>query len=119
MRTYDDYRRILELWEQGHNKLQISQLTGILRATVRDCIARFGSVNHRIESHNATDLPLNISFDQTRKVLTLWEQGRSKTDIMAITGFSKYMVTRCIEQYRTVAQLRRRTVRSDRFSNGT
>jgi hypothetical protein len=44
MRSYDDYRRILELWEQGFNKSEIEQMTGIPRATARDCIKRFGTL---------------------------------------------------------------------------
>lgn len=26
MRTYEEYKRILQLWEQGHNKVQIVKL---------------------------------------------------------------------------------------------
>jgi hypothetical protein len=44
MRSYLELRRILELWEQGHNKLQISKMTGIPRGTIRDCIDRYVSV---------------------------------------------------------------------------
>jgi hypothetical protein len=44
MRTYGELKRILELWEEGHTKKGISILTGIPRATVRDCISRYGSV---------------------------------------------------------------------------
>jgi hypothetical protein len=44
MRSYDDYRKILELWEQGYNKLQIANMINIPRATVRDIIFRYGSV---------------------------------------------------------------------------
>jgi hypothetical protein len=44
MRTYDEYRYILELWEQGFNKSEIERITGIPRATARDCIKKFGTV---------------------------------------------------------------------------
>jgi hypothetical protein len=44
MRSYHELKQILELWEQGHNKLQISKMTGIPRWTVRDCIDRYGTV---------------------------------------------------------------------------
>lgn len=41
-RSYDEYRQIMELWESGlKNKKAITRLTGIPRATVRDCIERF------------------------------------------------------------------------------
>src|SRR5688500_1791834 len=45
MRTYEELKWILELWEEGHTKKGISFLTGIPRATVRDCISRYGSVS--------------------------------------------------------------------------
>jgi hypothetical protein len=44
MRSYEDFRRILELWEQGKNKLQIAKILGIPRPTVRDCIKRYRSL---------------------------------------------------------------------------
>jgi hypothetical protein len=44
MRSYDEYHEILTLWEDGFNKLQIATMTGIPRATVRDCINKFGDL---------------------------------------------------------------------------
>lgn len=44
MRTVGEYRRILALWESGNNKKHIARLTGISRATVRDCINKYGSL---------------------------------------------------------------------------
>jgi hypothetical protein len=44
MRTDEEYRQILTLWEQGTNQLQIARHTGIQRATVRDCIKKFHSL---------------------------------------------------------------------------
>ncbi|MBA3873826.1 MAG: HNH endonuclease [Anaerolineae bacterium] len=44
MRSYAELRQILELWEQGGSKKSISNKLGIPRATVRDCIYRYGSV---------------------------------------------------------------------------
>jgi hypothetical protein len=44
MRSYPELRRILELWEEGKNKMQIAKITGIPRATIRDCIDRYISV---------------------------------------------------------------------------
>ncbi|MBN8635496.1 MAG: hypothetical protein J0M07_09265 [Anaerolineae bacterium] len=44
MRSPDEYRQILRLWEAGRNKSEIEQITGIPRATVRDCIKRYGNV---------------------------------------------------------------------------
>src|SRR5262249_5387401 len=44
MRKYEEYQQILELWESGMAKKRIAITLGIPRATVRDCIDRFGSV---------------------------------------------------------------------------
>jgi len=44
MREPHEYRQILELWEQGMPKKRIAITLGIPRATVRDCIERYGSV---------------------------------------------------------------------------
>jgi len=44
MRDYDDYRKILELWELGFNKKQIERIAYIPRTTVRDCISRYSSL---------------------------------------------------------------------------
>lgn len=44
-RDLEDYRKIMELWEFGlKNKKAIARLTGIPRATVRDCIKRFNTL---------------------------------------------------------------------------
>jgi len=44
MRSPDEYRRILRLWEEGMNKSEIEQITKIPRATIRDCIKRYGNL---------------------------------------------------------------------------
>jgi hypothetical protein len=44
MRTYEDYEKILELWEMGIPKKRIGIILGIPRPTVRDCIERYGSL---------------------------------------------------------------------------
>jgi intein-encoded DNA endonuclease-like protein len=41
MRTYEEYERILTLWERGYTKLAISQITDIPRTTIRECIEKF------------------------------------------------------------------------------
>jgi len=50
MRTYEEYHKILELWERGFNKKQIARLTGIPRPTVRDCINRYQSLEGLVTS---------------------------------------------------------------------
>ncbi len=44
MRTYEEYRRILELWEKEPNKKKIARETGIPRGTVLDCVNTYGSI---------------------------------------------------------------------------
>lgn len=44
MREYEEYRKILTLWEQEIPKKRIAIMLDIPRATVRDCIERYGSV---------------------------------------------------------------------------
>ena len=43
MRSYDEYRQIMRLWDDGMNQSEIEQITGIPRTTVRDCIKRYKS----------------------------------------------------------------------------
>jgi hypothetical protein len=43
MRSNNEYRQILQLWEAGYNKSAIERETGIPRPTVRDCIKKFGT----------------------------------------------------------------------------
>ena len=64
MRTYEEYREILTLWEAGTNKKAISRMTGIPRPTVRDCIERYGSLqgledNRERASRSTPDEVLN------------------------------------------------------------
>jgi hypothetical protein len=42
--TYEEYKRILELWQQEPNKKKISRIMGVPRKTVADCIYRYESV---------------------------------------------------------------------------
>lgn len=44
MRTYDEYHKILELWERGIPKKRIGIMLNIPRLTVHDCIKRYGSL---------------------------------------------------------------------------
>lgn len=44
MRTDDEYRQILGLWEQGYNQVRIAHMIQIPRATVRECIVRYETV---------------------------------------------------------------------------
>jgi hypothetical protein len=44
MREYEEYRKILELWELGTPKKKIAIQLNIPRATVRDCVTRYCSL---------------------------------------------------------------------------
>ncbi|MEQ8675898.1 MAG: HNH endonuclease [Aggregatilineales bacterium] len=103
MRNYDEYREILYLWGAGHNKLQIAKLTGIPRPTVRDVIARYGSVDGLEQHLQVQNVPENSAL--ALEVLKLWEMGKSKVEIGEITGYTRYMVSACIEQFRSLAGL--------------
>lgn len=45
MRTYEEYHKILCLWDDGFNKSEIARMTKIPRGTVTDCIKKFGSLD--------------------------------------------------------------------------
>lgn len=45
MRTYEEYKLILTLWEEHRNKKLIAEITGIPRRTVTDCIKRYGNLS--------------------------------------------------------------------------
>lgn len=64
MRSYPELRQILELWEQGNNKLQIAKITGIPRATIRDCIQRYRSVAELDELMRSGVQPQTESSDE-------------------------------------------------------
>lgn len=59
MRSVDEYRQILSLWEAGENKKSISRITGIPRKTVVDCIYRYGSLE-TLENVLATSQGLRL-----------------------------------------------------------
>lgn len=64
MRTYEEYERILDLWELGFPKKRIAIILGIPRPTLRDCIKRYGNLqgleeNREWASRNTPDEVLN------------------------------------------------------------
>lgn len=58
MRSYDEYKRILLLWEEGFNKSEIERRTGIPRPTIYDCIKRYGSLHNLITYEQAHEHPI-------------------------------------------------------------
>lgn len=103
MRSFEEYRQILELWEQGVNKLQISKRLNIPRGTVQVCIKKYESVEKLEVSKQSSQSVDN--YELARSVMTLWEAGKTKTAIEEETGYSKYMVNLCIEQFRSLKQM--------------
>lgn len=96
MRTYEEYERILTLWESGENKKAIARITGIPRATVRDFINRYGSLGHpetlrmrfcivyaiqkilRLEAFMPIYWVYTSVMAQSMNVILLWKIGSSK-----------------------------------------
>ena len=103
MRSYEEYKQILHLWEQGHNKVQIAKLTGIPRSTVTECIKKYHSVDGLDQSLN--EKIDDIDYEEAQNVLTLWESGKSKVEIIATTKLSKYAVDIYIDRFRSLAGL--------------
>jgi len=62
MRSYDEYKQILELWELGINKKAISRYTGIPRRTVIDCIQRYGSVEQLVQQSQQAIEPILLKI---------------------------------------------------------
>ncbi|GAB4319687.1 MAG: hypothetical protein Kow00117_09330 [Phototrophicales bacterium] len=107
MRTFEEYHRILSLWERGYNKKQIAKETGIPHATVRDCITRYGSVSKLLEEKNPSNTFNPDIQTLYRQILTLWEAGEPKIRIAKKLSVTRYIVMTCIEKYRTLAELER------------
>jgi len=62
MRSYDEYRQIMKLWESGVSKKAISRITNIPRRTVIDCIQRYENLEtlERVAEEEVTPLLLKI-----------------------------------------------------------
>jgi hypothetical protein len=62
MRTYEEYYKILELWERGYPKQRIEFALNIPRATIRDCIKKFGSLKtleeNKVQASKSTPAPI-------------------------------------------------------------
>jgi len=83
MRGYDDFRRILELWEQGKNKLQIAKILGIPRATVHDCIKRYQSLAD-LERFIATGIQPDNDATQRRTYIIPYRHGQTRYSVEAL-----------------------------------
>lgn len=64
MRTYEEYKRILEYWEKGYSKKGISRALNIPRRTVIDCIQRYGTIDQLEAVFAELQTPLLLSILQ-------------------------------------------------------
>ncbi|GAB4511614.1 MAG: hypothetical protein OHK0046_09950 [Anaerolineae bacterium] len=105
MRSFEEHKRILELWEAGHNKMEIGRLLDIPRGTVVTIIQRYGSVEGLLNDEKAhISVIKHDKIMLYRQILELWEKGESKIEIERITGATKFDVRSVIERFRTVEQ---------------
>lgn len=69
MRSNEEYRQILHLWEDGQNKSAIARTLKIPRTTVRECISKFGSVEaleHHLRLHELEHWTVRTKTDKFR-----------------------------------------------------
>lgn len=62
MRTYEEYKQILEYWEKGYSKKGISDTLNIPRRTVIECIQRYGSADQLESVAVEKQTPLLLSI---------------------------------------------------------
>lgn len=103
MRSYDEYHEILTLWEKYANKKKIARITGIPRATVRDCINKFGTVagleNYRFG---------NFEINGESSLLHYLKQSDDPQNIHESYAYllGMYLGDGCISQMKRVHRLR-------------
>jgi len=103
MRTYEEYKEILTLWERYGNKKKISQMTRIPRATVRDCISKFGSVQG-LEEHSLRNVEIN---GESSLVVALKDQNDPENLHQAYSYLlGMYLGDGCISKMNRVHRLR-------------
>lgn len=69
MRSVEEYRQILSLWQQGENKTEIARLTGIPRTTITDCIRRFESLAGLEQAISRGELHIQPTAEQIAAAL--------------------------------------------------
>lgn len=102
MRSYEDHKRILELWAEGLTHTEIARKLDIPRGTVRTSIERYGTV---VELNRSKIRPDVIDYEMYKHILELWEQGYSKVDIAKMTEYGIYQVRECLNQFKSLHQL--------------
>jgi hypothetical protein len=62
MRDYQEYYKILELWERGYPKQRIEYILEIPRGTIRDCINKYGTLknleDNKAKATKSTSTPI-------------------------------------------------------------
>lgn len=106
-RTFEEKKHILELWEQGYNKLQIANMTNIPRSTVKDCIAEYSSVTQLEQSA----LDNKLSNPKTRICETF--DGELQKTYVYLLGL--YLGDGCISHTRNTYKIR--ITLDSRYSN--
>ena len=101
MRAYEEYREILELWETGLPKKRIAITLGIPRATVRDCINRYGTIAE-LEEH--AEQASKASPEYALKRLTETDDTNMHRAYAYVLGI--YLGDGCLSKSRKVFRLR-------------
>jgi hypothetical protein len=101
MRSYEEYRQILDLWERGYPKKRIAIMTGIPRRTVIDCIQKFESLEG-LEKH-IESTPASILLD-TLKTANVLENAQLFESYAYLLGI--YLGDGCISYVRKTPRLR-------------
>jgi len=94
MRSIEDQQKILELWEQGFKKKRIAIMTDIPRATVRDCIDRYGTVANLLESESTKQREWQSKFSDA-------DYRKNYAYLLAV-----YLGDGCISMIRSTPRLR-------------
>lgn len=103
MRTYEEYKEILTLWEIHGNKKKIARMTGIPRRTVIDCIKKFGSVQG-LEEYSMQNVEMN---GESSLVVALKKQADPENLHQAYSYLlGMYLGDGCISKMNRVHRLR-------------
>lgn len=102
MRSYEEHRLILDLWEQGKKKKRIALMTGIPRGTVQSCIKRYHNIEGLAEIWAAqSDLP-----DSLRTLKKGPDEGKEDLFHEYAYLFGLYLGDGCVSRSRRTYRLR-------------
>ena len=83
-------KKIIELWNSGSSKTDISKQFGIKESTVYQILYR--AKKQGIEVRNETNVRYIRARERTKKIVELWNSGSSKTDISKQFGIKESTV---------------------------